>query len=224
MKRKILLLLVAVTIVCSFPIVTFAEDIEEQKTDICLYDTEDFEMMIQQIQKIKTMNIGASDDVLLQKINDSLMTLSRTETRGIVDIWNSLTETEKKLCIRYPIEALKVNEAKNIATSKTVEKFGYNGLGDRSDAFRHGMWNAEMTILIGEKKAELFATAHEEKDVTGVETDGFSKVEHKRMDLHNNKIGRNVGQKHIDWNESQMADLMYSEVNNENTEFVWLHE
>lgn len=44
------------------------------------------------------------------------------------------------------------------------------------------------------------------------------------MDLHNNKIGRNVGQKHIDWNESQMADLMYSEVNNENTEFVWLHE
>lgn len=194
MKRKILLLLVAVTIVCSFPIVTFAEDIEEQKTDICLYDTEDFEMMIQQIQKIKTMNIGASDDVLLQKINDSLMTLSRTETRGIVDIWNSLTETEKKLCIRYPIEALKVNEAKNIATSKTVEKFGYNGLGDRSDAFRHGMWNAEMTILIGEKKAELFATAHEEKDVTGVETDGFSKVEHKRMDLHNNKIGRNVGQ------------------------------
>ncbi len=224
MKRKILLLLVAVTIVCSFPIVTFAEDIEEQKTDICLYDTEDFEMMIQQIQKIKTMNIGASDDVLLQKINDSLMTLSRTETRGIVDIWNSLTETEKKLCIRYPIEALKVNEAKNIATSKTVEKFGYNGLGDRSDAFRHGMWNAEMTILIGEKKAELFATAHEEKDVTGVETDGFSKVEHKRMDLHNNKIGRSVGQKHIDWNESQMADLMYSEVNNENTEFVWLHE
>lgn len=28
--------------------------------------------------------------------------------------------------------------------------------------FRHGIWNAEMSILLGSKKAELFATAHEE--------------------------------------------------------------
>lgn len=60
---------------------------------------------------------------------------------------------------------MRVNEAKNIATSQTEAKFGFNGLGDRSDAFRHGIWNAEMTVLIGKEKAELFATAHEDKDV-----------------------------------------------------------
>ena len=45
-------------------------------------------------------------------------------------------------------------------------------MGDRSDAFRHGIWNAEMTVLIGSEKAELFATAHEDKDTTGNESDG----------------------------------------------------
>lgn len=71
--------------------------------------------------------------------------------RGIIDIWNALTDSEKKLCIRYPFDALKVNKAKNIATSQTEAKFGTNGLGNRSDAFRHGIWNAEMTVLIGKK-------------------------------------------------------------------------
>ena len=54
----------------------------------------------------------------------------------ITDIWNSLTESEKRLCIRYPFDALKVNTARKIATEQTERKFGYSGLGDRSDAFR----------------------------------------------------------------------------------------
>ena len=77
------------------------------------------------------------------------------ETRGITDLWNTLTESEKRLCIRYPFDALKVNTARKIATEQTERKFGYSGLGDRSDAFRHGIWNAEMSILIGSEKAEL---------------------------------------------------------------------
>ena len=44
--------------------------------------------------------------------------------RGIIDIWNALTDSEKKLCVRYPFDALKVNTAKNIATSQTETKFG----------------------------------------------------------------------------------------------------
>ena len=59
------------------------------------------------------------------------------------------------MCIRYPFDALKVNTAKNIAASQTEAKFGSNGLGDRSDAFRHGIWNAEMTVLIGKEKADI---------------------------------------------------------------------
>lgn len=115
--------------------------------------------------------------------------------RGIIDIWNALTDSEKKLCIRYPFDALKVNKAKNIATSQTEAKFGTNGLGNRSDAFRHGIWNAEMTVLIGKERAELFATAHEDKDVTGTESDGYPKTAHRDMDLHNNEVGREIGEK-----------------------------
>lgn len=97
-------------------------------------------------------------------------------------------------------------------------------MGDRSDAFRHGIWNAEMTILIGKEKAELFATAHEDKDTTGNETDGFTKEEHKNMDLHNNEVGRNIGEENPDATENEMADIIYSDIYQQDTEFIWLHE
>mgnify|MGYP000261307902 FL=1 len=143
---------------------------------------------------------------------------------GIIDIWNALTDSEKKLCIRYPFDALKVNKAKNIATSQTEAKFGTNGLGNRSDAFRHGIWNAEMTVLIGKERAELFATAHEDKDVTGTESDGYPKTAHRDMDLHNNEVGREIGEKNKEASESEMADIIYQEIYSATTSFIWLHE
>lgn len=144
--------------------------------------------------------------------------------RGIIDIWNALTYSEKKLCVRYPFDALKVNTAKNIATSQTETKFGFNGLGDKSDAFRHGIWNAEMTILIGKEKAELFATAHEDKDVTGYESDGYPKTAHRDMDLHNNELGRHIGAENASVSEDEMADIIYREINSLSTQFIWLHD
>ena len=139
--------------------------------------------MIERILSVKEEHPDFTEDEILEIMDDD----SRV-TRGIGDIWNALTDSEKSLCIRYPFAALKVNEAKNIATAQTENKFGSNGLGDRSDAFRHGIWNAEMTVLIGKEKAELFATAHEDKDVSGNESDGYPKTAHRDMDLHNNEI------------------------------------
>ena len=52
-----------------------------------------------------------------------------------------------------------------------------------------------MTVLIGKERAELFATAHEDKDVTGTESDGYPKTAHRDMDLHNNEVGREIGEK-----------------------------
>ena len=143
---------------------------------------------------------------------------------SIGDIWNALTETEKKLLIKYPFDALKVNTAKNIATTQTEIKFGYSGLGDRSDAFRHGIWNAEMTILIGENKAELFATAHEDINTEGYESDGFLKTEHRNMDLHNNGIGREIGKNSGSITENELADIIYGNIYSNTTRFIWLHE
>ena len=97
-------------------------------------------------------------------------------------------------------------------------------MGDRSDAFRHGIWNAEMSLLIGTEKAELFATAHEDKDVFGNETDGYSKEAHKQMDLHNNAVGRELGEIYSEVSEEELANIIYKNIYTENTSFIWLHE
>ena len=172
---------------------------------------------------IKSENPELTEDEVL-KIMDEQEFGDKRDIRGITDIWNSLTESEKRLCIRYPFDALKVNTARKIATEQTERKFGYSGLGDRSDAFRHGIWNAEMSILLGSKKAELFATAHEDKDVSGDESDGFPKIAHKEMDLHNNEVGRYIGEENGNASEDELADIIYSNIYSESTQFVWLHD
>lgn len=200
------------------PVSVFAEAAIE--TDLETISQTEFEDLIAEIEGIKTAHPEYSDEEILDMMN----TLHPENARGIFDIWNALTDSEKKLCIRYPFDALKVNTAKNIANSQTEAKFGFNGLGDRSDAFRHGIWNAEMTVLIGKEKAELFATAHEDKDVTGNESDGYSKTAHKEMDLHNNEVGRNIGENNKEASEEEMADIIYQNIYSEETEFTWLHE
>lgn len=193
--------------------VTAVQDIHSNQ------EQEEFKKIISIIEAIKNQNPGLTEKELQDKVEIALQ-----KERGIFDIWNSLTDSEKKLVIRYPFDALKVNTAKDIAQSQTEKKFGHNGLGDRSDAFRHGIWNAEMTILIGSDKAELFATAHEDKDTEGTESDGFSKEEHKNMDLHNNAVGRSIGELNKTATEDELAEIIYAAVNAEDTEFVWLHE
>lgn len=79
-------------------------------------------------------------------------------------------------------------------------------------------------ISLGKEKAELFATAHEDKDVTGNESDGYSKSAHKEMDLHNNEIGRNIGQNNLNTSEDEMANIIYEAIHTENSEFIWLHD
>lgn len=180
---------------------------------------EELQKIINIIETIKEQEPEISEEKLLKKVEFALQ-----KQRGILDTWKALTDSEKKLVIRYPFDALKVNKAKDIAQSQTENKFGYNGLGDKSDAYRHGIWNAEMTVLIGSEKAELFATAHEDKDTTGTESDGFAKAMHKNMDLHNNAIGRKIGEENQTAMEDEMAQIIYEAVNSENTEFIWLHE
>ena len=185
----------------------FAQEENLTDSEVIDFEQSEFEKVIEEIL------------VIMDEKSDNTK-----EARGISDIWNALTDAEKKLCIRYPFAALKVNDARNIATEQTERKFGYSGLGDRSDAFRHGIWNAEMTILIGAEKAELFATAHEDKDTSGMESDGHTKEEHKKMDLHNNSIGRRIGKENQNLSEEQMADYIYELIYQEPSEFIWLND
>ena len=203
-----------------FSISAMASENNYEVGDLIGAEQSEFEQLINEIRVIKAEQPEYTEN-MIQNILDEH---HREFERGIVDIWNVLTDSEKKLCIRYPFDALKVNTAKNIATSQTEAKFGFNGLGDRSDAFRHGIWNAEMTILIGKEKAELFATAHEDKDVTGYESDGYPKTAHRDMDLHNNELGRQIGAENASVSEDEMADIIYREINSLSTQFIWLHD
>lgn len=223
-KKAALIVGMAAVLTLGVPMQTWAAPSDSvERDDLASFHEEDFDRIVEQILSIKAEH----PDWTEQQIEGAMDANTRKgpETRsGVIDIWNSLTDSEKKLVIRYPFDALKVNQAKNIATTQTETKFGVNGLGDRSDAFRHGIWNAEMTYLIGEAKAELFATAHEDKDVSGIESDGFLKTEHKNMDLHNNGVGRTLAVQNPGLTEDALADLIYSEVNKEDSSFIWLHE
>lgn len=223
MRKKLLLILGLVgTLSIVSPLSVIANSGNQNLTVSDSISQSAFVEMINEIETIKSENPGLSENEIL-KLMDNRHSSSLNE-RGIIDIWNVLTDSEKTLCIRYPFDALKVNTARNIAIEQTERKFGYNGLGDQSDAFRHGIWNSEMTVLIGLEKAELFATAHEDKDVTGNESDGYPKTAHRDMDLHNNEIGRAIGNQNKDASEDQMADIIYQDICSEETQFIWLHD
>lgn len=220
MKKILKIFSLVLIVAMAFPVITQAKECNYQENDLLGADQKVFEGLLAEIEKIKANHPEYTEEKIKIIMDDQ----HREVERGIIDIWNVLTDSEKKLCIRYPFDALKVNTAKNIATSQTAAKFGSNGLGDRSDAFRHGIWNAEMTVLIGKEKAELFATAHEDKDVTGNESDGYPKEAHRDMDLHNNEVGRAIGETNSGSSEDEMADIIYQDICSAETQFVWLHE
>ena len=63
-----------------------------------------------------------------------------------------------------------------------------------------------------------------EKDTTGMESDGYSKVEHKNMDLHNNAVERVLGSENLNAAEDEMADIIYNNICQKEIHFIWLHE
>lgn len=224
MKKNIIKIVSMMLIIATIsPITVQASTIQQSELNLTSMQSTEFENLISEILSIKEKHPEYKEKMILQIMNERHPQI-KGSSRGIIDIWNALTESEKKLCIRYPFDALKVNTAKDIATSQTATKFGSNGLGDRSDAFRHGIWNVEMTVLIGKEKAELFATAHEDKDVTGNEADGYPKTAHRDMDLHNNEVGREIGGKNSNASEDEMAEIIYQEIYSTGTSFIWLHE
>lgn len=135
MKRMLRLLGLIMVMTMVFPASALASDSNYVGNDLIGAEQSEFELLIAEIQNVKDAHPEYTDDMVLKILDEQHQRMER----GLVDIWNVLTDSEKKLCIRYPFDALKVNTAKNIATLQTETKFGFNGLGDRSDAFRHGI-------------------------------------------------------------------------------------
>ncbi len=56
--------------------------------------------------------------------------------------YDQLNAAEKSLIKRYWLEAYLISVNAKTAKQETISKFGFNGLNDKSDAFRHAFWQA----------------------------------------------------------------------------------
>lgn len=132
---------------------------------------------------------GYSTEEVVAKIDNS-----HKKERSLYSQWGSLTSSEKALTAVYPKEALVIKSNASKAQSSTNTIYGGNYNGDKTDAYRHGYWNALNARDVGKTIAEKFATAHEDVSQADLnqKTAGFYGWEHKAMDLNNNEVGRSV--------------------------------
>ena len=98
-----------------------------------------------------------------------------------------VTAEEKAWLMAHPFDALKISEAKDIAMAKTRELFRGGQHNTVADAFRHCYWSALMTVRIGARKTREFSTWHETKM--------SNPFDEWRMDLHNNQVGIEIGER-----------------------------
>jgi hypothetical protein len=120
----------------------------------------------------------------------------RTETVAVEheeeDYGSDLGEIWNCVWAVGPIDCGTAKDAATDAEAATTEEVNWgtfpfdsmhNGL---ADGFRHCYWNALMTHRIGVEQAKAVADAHEDKP-------GQPPAE-RDMDLHNNQVGRNIGE------------------------------
>lgn len=104
------------------------------------------------------------------------------------DDYRKLTAAEKVLVKQYPTAAFIINQFNRpMANNFTVQKFGTNGLNDKSDAFRHAFFQAVNTVRVGANLTQQFSDAHETEVPSQL-------IKEKQMDLFNNSIGIAYGQ------------------------------
>ena len=137
-----------------------------------------------------------------KEFENLLATILKATGMGSVGEAKTIKENPDRI-----IDLIKAAKAQKIATKRTIKEFGYSGHNDESDAFRHAYWNAEMVKEIGEFFAEEIATNHEM---------AFSNTEEKEMDLHNNKIGREIAKKLIEQGITDSDSIANEILSNQN--------
>lgn len=88
--------------------------------------------------------------------------------------------------IRYPLAVSAVQESRDRAVALTKKYFKFNRADDESDAFRHFVWSALITMEEGPKISSKFLEAHE----SCVTEDAA-----QEMDRHNNQSGVDTAEK-----------------------------
>lgn len=161
-----------------------------------LISNNDTYIFYKNIESIKNKNTTANNSQLVKIINNSILNNeNKYSINAYVDstLWNSLNTYEKLLVATNPTKAYITSLTKEKAFSYTNSEFWYNWLGDKSDAFRHAIWNALMCKYIDKAWAIAFSTAHEQKsaeELKKIASDWNIESKHQKMDLHNNNEWR----------------------------------
>jgi RHS repeat-associated protein len=106
---------------------------------------------------------------------------------GAYEKYKKLNDAEKDVFWQHPFSAFNVRNAHDKAFEEAWKKYPHipNHHNNEPDAFRHAIWNCLMARDIGKEKAKKWADAHEEAP--------GQPCGDKKMDLHNNAVGRNLG-------------------------------
>ncbi|MFB6824090.1 RHS repeat-associated core domain-containing protein [Streptomyces virginiae] len=91
---------------------------------------------------------------------------------------------ERDTCTRDPLECAKAYEIKEWAEDLSNEEYKRTGLN--TNAYRHSLWQARLTLELGEDRALAWADAHEAYLQEGERPDQLA-------DLYNNARGREIG-------------------------------
>lgn len=170
-----------------------AEDISTVVEENLEYLEQEYIDLIFTIVQTKEENPTLSDEEIVDILFPNVQTFSVLSSAG--KIWSSLTAKEKSLTTKYPQDAVRVKAAQTRTDWLVNSNYPNWKDGDKGNAYRHAVWNALMSRDIGKTKAELFASAHEDHGLTDAKYkaqvwNGFNGLQHRAMDLHNNKMGR----------------------------------
>ncbi len=105
-----------------------------------------------------------------------------------IDADTRLNEKEKELARWDPIGLYNIQKAANIAKDRMIDIYHKDKDNWEGNAYKHAMWNAVMTDLMGYEAAKKWADAHEDLPNNPVKS--------KKMDLYNNEIGRQIALQH----------------------------
>lgn len=141
---------------------------------------------------------------------------------GKLKSFGELPGPEKGWVITHPFKASKAHliSVEAMEVSKEMEALlGKDYQGGAIDAFRHTYWMARLTQEIGEKAAASLGYAHEKgnrKDFKKgrLEDGGVADAVSEKMDLWNNKTGRNIACNHPDANKEDLIRIITTSLKN----------
>lgn len=202
----------------------YKDEFAEICTDIEEYKNENKDANVVEVVEI------INDEIKEDEVSSNIFTGKKVRAISY-DAWTELTAAEKLLVVSDPESALMTQACAQDAYKWTKSKFGHNGLGDKSDGFRHGCWNALMTRDISRLWAKAYATAHEAKSEEELEkkaSDGYKEKVHRKMDLHNNAVGRDCIEWYDVWpfcSDKELRERVSDKLTNDkDTGIYWLHK